>query len=107
MTKPRELKIKRFENIEIQFVNLDRADTETATVLLRDNEMVIDIQNPDDPRPDYVIVGKLIDYYFKGRNSARGETPKVVAIWTKLGQSYIGEWIEDGVEYLFSFELRA
>lgn len=102
----RRPKIKRFDNVEIQFVNLSEASSETATILVRDDDMVIDIQNPDDQITDYLIVGKPIDYYFKGRNSARGDVPRVVALWTRLGQSYVGEWIEDGVEYLFSFELR-
>jgi hypothetical protein len=99
-------KTRRFENIEIQFVNLNDASSVRATVLLRGAEMVIDIQNPDDHITDYLIIGKPTDYYFKGRNSATGDVPKVLAMWTKLGQSYVGEWIEDGEEFLFSFELK-
>lgn len=77
-----------------------------ATILVRGEEMVIDIQNPDDHITDYLIVGKPIDYYFKGRNSAGGDVPKVVATWTRLGKSYVGEWIEEGEVFLFSFELN-
>lgn len=96
---------KRYANVEIQFVNLDQATTLVASVLVRDTEMVIDIQNPDDHITDYLIVGKSRDYFLRGRNSAAGDVPKVLATWTYLNKSYIGEWIEDGVEYLFSFEL--
>jgi len=99
-------KTKRYQNVEIQFVNLDDAATEVATVLVRDDQMVIDIQNADDHFTDYLIVGKSKDYFFKGRNSATGDVPKVLATWTRLNESYIGEWIEGGLEYLFSFELR-
>lgn len=96
---------KRFERVEIQFVNMDDAALEYATVLLRGEEMVIDIQ-AEDGLSDYLILGKPRRYFFEGLNSAGELMPKVQATWTILGQTYVGVWVEDGHEYLFSFELH-
>lgn len=99
-------KNRRYEGVEILFANLHEASIEIAAVLFRDDEMVIDIQDPNDHVTNYLIVGKPVGYFFRGGNSAAGNAPRVAATWTKLGQSFVGEWIEEGIEYLFSFELK-
>lgn len=96
---------KKFEKIEIQFLSLDSAESEVATVLLRGEEMVIDILAADGTT-DYLIVGKPVKYFLQGVNSAGVGAPKVRARWALLGRVYVGEWVEDGQEYLFSFELK-
>src|SRR6266850_1505830 len=98
-------KAKKFENVEIQFVNIEDAQALNATVLVRNGEMVIDIQALDGIT-DYLIVGKPEDYFFQGINSAGKAMPTVRAKWVKLGRIYVGLWIEGGREYLFSFELN-
>jgi hypothetical protein len=67
--------------------------------------MVIDIQDPDGMTV-YLIVGKPSRHLFKGHNSAGGSMLEVIATWTILAQTYVGVWVEDGYEYLFSFELN-
>lgn len=103
---PRKTNVKKFDNVEIQFVNLEDADSLNATVLLRGEEMVIDMQD-DDGVTAYLIIGKPVDYFFKGVNSAGKTMPKVLASWVKLGSTYVGVWIQDAREYLFSFELNS
>lgn len=96
---------KKFEKVGIEFMNSDIYQTEEATVILRGDEMVLDIQAFDDNITDYLIVGRPVKYYFQGVNSAGQDMAKVLARWVKLGSGYVGRWVEDGQEYLFSFEL--
>lgn len=98
-------KIKRFEGVEFQFVNLDEAIAGTGTVLLRGDEMIIDIQDSADNVTVYLIVGKPNKHFYEGANTAGQLMPKVRAKWTNFGRMYIGSWLEEGHDYLFSFEL--
>jgi len=98
-------KPKKHVKVEIQF-DVGIPEAEEATVLLRDGEMVIDMQEPDGVTK-YLIVGKPKGYYFQGVNSAGPRMPKVRVSWVKLGKVFVGQWLEDGQEYLFSFELKA
>jgi hypothetical protein len=54
----------------------------------------------------YLIVGKPVGNHFQGVNSAGRLMPKVRVKWVKLGKVFVGQWLEDGQEYLFSFELK-
>lgn len=72
-----------------------------GTVLLRDGEMVLDIPGGSGP---YLIVGRVRENAFAGVNTGRGRA-NVEAKWANVGGMYVGSWIEDGYEYLFSFEL--
>ena len=93
---------KKYGKVEIQF-NMDVPEAEEASVILRGDEMVIDMPGLDGRK--YLIVGKLVQHFFAGTNSAGPLNPKVRARWTSLGRVYVGQWVEDGQEYLFSFEL--
>ncbi len=95
---------KKYENVEFQFLTLEEASTLSGTVLLRDREMVLDIQ--EDGATIYLIRGKSFKHFFEGANSAGSSILKVRARWVGFGREYVGKWIEDGQEYLFSFELR-
>lgn len=54
----------------------------------------------------YLVCGKKQDYFFAGTDSLEHEVDvDVKARWALLGDIYVGIWIEDGVEYLFSFRL--
>ena len=44
-------------------------------------------------------------HFFEGANTAGRLEPKVRASWTDFSRMYVGYWIEDGKDYLFSFEL--
>lgn len=98
-------KTERYEEIQFQFVSLEIAETEKGTVLLRGDEMVIDIQDPEDGVTVYLIVGKLSQNFFDGSNTGGPLMPKVRARWVDFGRTYVGLWIEAGHEYLFSFQL--
>ena len=96
-------KPKKHVKVAIQF-DVGIPEAEEAHVTLRDDEMVIDMQEPDGVTK-YLIVGKPVGYYFQGVNSAGPRMPKVRVRWVKLGKVFVGQWLEDGQEYLFSFEL--
>jgi hypothetical protein len=96
---------RKFEDIQFQFANLEDAGTHMETVLLRGDEMVIDIQDSDGGTTVYLSVGKLSQNFFDGSNSAGSLMPKVRARWIDFGRTYVGQWIEDRHEYLFSFQL--
>ena len=74
-------------------------------MLLRQGEMVIDIQDQPSAGP-YLVNGKKVEYFFAGTDSHRREVQvNVVARWALLGDVYVGIWIEEGEEYLFSFRI--
>jgi hypothetical protein len=100
----RKAKVKKYERVEFQFLSLDEAETENGTVLIRDDQMVIDIQDTDGATV-YLITGSASEHLFVGGNSAGQHMPRVQATWVKLNRKYVGDWVEDGYEYLFSFEL--
>jgi len=70
-------------------------------------EMVLDINDPAGEGP-YLIVGKAPKdrSYFSGVNTARDRLNEVSASWAAVDVGYGGRWVEAGVEYLFSFELK-
>jgi hypothetical protein len=94
-----------YEQVEFQFLSLTEADTLLGTVLLRESEMVIDIQE-DDGTTVYLIRGKSFKHFFEGANSAGSSMPRARARWVGFGREYVGKWIEGGQEYLFSLELH-
>jgi hypothetical protein len=102
---PPPKRARKFENVQIEFVNEEYFDTQAATVILRDDGMVIEIEADDDDYSDYTIVGHPVKHYFQGVNSAR-DMNKVLARWVKLGPLYVGTWLESGQQFFFSFEIR-
>jgi len=95
---------KKHVKVDIRF-DVGVPEAEEAHVTLRDGEMVIDMQEPDGVTK-YLIVGKPKGYYFQGVNSAGPRMPKVRVRWVKMGKVFLGQWLEDGQEYLFSFDLK-
>ncbi len=95
---------KRHEKVEIRFLSSDDDIVLIGTVLLRDSNMVLDIQDPNGAGP-YLIVGKHRNHFFEGTNSAHGAVQNVKAKWAELDGTYVGLWVENGYEYLFSFHL--
>ena len=97
---------KRYDNVKFSFLSYVNKENATllGIVLFRDNEMVIDIQDRQAPVP-YLIVGKLNENYFQGINSFQKPSRSIEAKWAKVGNSYVGTWLEEGVEFLFSFNL--
>ena len=98
-------KPKKHVKVAIQF-DVGIPEVEEAHVTLQGDEMVIDMQEPDGITK-YLIVGKPVGNHFQGVNSAGPRMPKVRVKWVKLGKVFVGQWLEDGEEYLFSFSLKS
>ncbi|MGA9108336.1 MAG: hypothetical protein ACLQPN_06965 [Bryobacteraceae bacterium] len=95
---------QRWSNIQFEFVSLaGDADTNGGTVLVRDGEMVLEVECLGD-RP-YVIVGKAVDGFYRGFHQGQPDDAPVTAKWIRLDDIYIGTWREEGTEYLFRFRL--
>jgi hypothetical protein len=94
---------RTYENVPIQILGLELAAELRATVLVRKGEMVLDIELEGDR---YLITGKLVGSFYAGKDEVRdGVQVDLVARWCLLGDVWVGWWLEDGVEYLFSFRL--
>ncbi len=95
---------QRWPNVQFEFVSLaGDADAHGGTVLVRDGEMVLEVECPDD-RP-FVICGKAVEGFFRGVHQGQPGDVAVVAKWIRLDDIYIGTWREGGAEYLFTFRL--
>ena len=97
-------KVKKYEEVEFQIMNIDEVYVFNGALLIRSDEIVIDIEGSDGGTI-YLIVGKPQKHFFEGANTAGPLMPKVRARWTNLGRVYVGYWIEDGHDYVFSFEM--
>jgi len=97
---------ERYEDIQIQFLSAGGTVIEVkASVLLREDEMVIDIPSQPSSGPN-LVRGKKADHFFAGVDSLEHEIQvNIVARWSLLGDVYVGIWVEEGVEYLFSFRV--
>jgi hypothetical protein len=74
-----------------------------GTVIEQDGQMILDIQDDNAASP-YRIIGVMRDHYFEGVNSAdMGDA--VAACWADCGGMYVGRWVEDSVEFLFTFAI--
>ncbi|MBI3407006.1 MAG: hypothetical protein HY040_01445 [Planctomycetes bacterium] len=91
--------------VDFLFRGPDGVASLDGTVLVRNGkkEMVLEIAGGAGP---YLIVGKAHKHWFEGINSAHSNA-SVRAKWADLGGTCVGIWIEDGSEYLFSFEPKA
>jgi hypothetical protein len=78
-----------------------------GSVLLRAGKMTLDIPlNSADGYGPYLIEGKKVEHHFEGKSVAPGRSLSTEAQWADVGNyRYVGVWIEDGEEYLFSFAL--
>ena len=98
--------IRKLSGVSIEFLGGVEGPIEVqAEVLERENEMVISIA--DQPSsPPFLVRGAKQLYFFAGVDSLEHEVSvNVVARWALLGDVYVGIWIENGAEYLFSFRL--
>lgn len=97
---------KKYRSVSIQFLTPgEDALGVQGQVLEREGEMVISIPDQTSSGP-YLVHGKRVKHFFAGVDSLKHEEHvHVVARWTLLGDVYVGIWIEEGVEYLFSFRV--
>jgi hypothetical protein len=95
---------QRWPKVQFEFVSLaGDVDASSGTVLVRDGEMVLEVECPGD-RP-YVIRGKAIDGLYRGIHQGQPGDVPVAAKWIRLDDIYIGTWREAGIEFLFTFRL--
>ena len=66
--------------------------------------MILTIPDPDGYGP-YMIVGAARNHFFQGSNCAIGRRYEVAAKWADIAGTYVGLWVEDGCDFLFSFHL--
>jgi len=93
---------ERFET-RITFVSTEGAEEVRAEILLRHDEMVLDIPSTEEGGR-YLVRGKAVTHFWAGVDEVQDDEPvDVVARWSQLGDVFVGIWIENGVEYLFSF----
>jgi hypothetical protein len=92
----------KHDNVSFHFLGSGEDECLNGTVLCRDGEMVLEILGGDGP---YSIVGRARGHHFEGCSSIRGMTQSVHARWAEVGGRYVGIWVEEEFEYLFSFEL--
>lgn len=91
----------RHDNVTFRFAGTEEDTYLTGTVLFRDGEMVLDILGGDGP---YLIIGKACKHWFEGTNSSKKGRNEVTAKWAKVGEGYVGTWIEHDNEFLFRFD---
>jgi hypothetical protein len=96
------MKAVRHEHVDFHFLGKDEDSNLSGTVIIRDCKMVLEIPGGDGP---YLLVGEASQHWFEGQNSAHDRQYDVTASWANVGERYVGIWVEDGWEYLFSFRL--
>jgi hypothetical protein len=97
--------LMRHKDVEFEFLSAaEPPSTLRGAVIVRNAEMVLEVECPGEDR-SYVIRGKAVDGFFKGwHEGLSGDTP-VQAKWGRLDDIFVGTWIEEGREYLFTFRL--
>lgn len=99
---------KVYKPVSIQFLTAGGDPEERyAQVRQDENEMVLSISRQPTLEPvTFHIIGKRVGHFFAGVDSLEHEIPaKVIARWAPIGDEYIGRWIENNEEFLFSFRL--
>ena len=111
MAENKKVKIEKHDDVMFEFFEQYDDDIESyyptslkGTVLIRKDEMVIDIRDPEGASP-YLIIGKQHEYVYRGRNTAKDATAEVQAKWVYIDGEYIGLWIEGNDRMVFMFEL--
>jgi hypothetical protein len=92
--------VSRHENVEFHFLGVKYDHFLHGIVIVRTSEMVLEVQDYDDA---YFLSGKAKHSWFEHTRLPGGYD--VNARWADVGGTYVGIWIEEGVEYLFSFQL--
>jgi hypothetical protein len=95
---------QRYDNVLFEFLSgADKPIASRGMVIIRESEMVLEIECPGD-RP-YLIKGKQKQDYYSGEHEGSPDDVSVEAKWTRLDDIFIGTWIEEGIDYLFKFRL--
>jgi hypothetical protein len=98
----------RYDGVDFNFKGEKEEEDLSGTVIIRKGEMVLDIPGGYGP---YMIIGKLLvgkplESWYQGKNSASSRSYETEARWAFVGEgTYAGLWVEDNCDYLFSFHL--
>lgn len=95
---------QRYDNVLFDFLSAgDEPSALRGTVIVREQEMFLEVEYPDD-RP-YSIRGKAQQGFWAGVHEGLSDDASVQAKWTRLDDIFIGTWLEDGIDYVFTFRL--
>jgi hypothetical protein len=97
--------VQRHSGVQFEFFSAHGLESQRGAVIIREGEMVLEVECPDD-RP-YSIRGTVNREYFVGKHQDRPDDVPVEAKWIRLDDIYVGTWIEEGTDYLFTFRLPA
>lgn len=96
---------QRFDNVLFEFLSAgDEPVDYRGTVIVRALETVLELEVPDCSRP-YLIKGKPREGFWAGRHEGLPDDVRVEAKWTRLDDVFIGTWVEEGIDYVFTFRL--
>jgi hypothetical protein len=94
-----------YEGVSFDFVSASgETESSSGKVLVRDDGMVLEVNyQPEDP---YNIVGSRRNHYFRGPHVGSPSDDEVNARWAEIGDGeYVGVWVEDGIDWLFRFQI--
>ena len=97
---PTKKEISKHENVWFHFLGNEEDSLLPGKVIVRTGSMVLEVREGATP---YLVVGSLHKHWFEGKNTAAGN--QVDAKWAEVDGTYVGVWVEETYEYLFSFEL--
>lgn len=94
---------RRFENIEFRVLSDAGASYLKGVVIIDGDQMALEIRHPKGHPYTFRAVG--LNGTYSARESNPPDVEPVRAAWTKLGREYVGTWLEQGYDGLFSFTL--
>jgi hypothetical protein len=94
----------RRDGVNFHFANENEVTDLPGTLLVRPGQMVLDIPGGYGP---YHIVGNAVGNHFEGTSDVKGLSEHTTARWADVGYGlFVGVWIEDNEEFLFSFYFK-
>jgi hypothetical protein len=94
----------RREDVNFHFANENEVSDLTGTLLVRPGQMVLHIPGGYGP---YHIVGNAVGNHFEGTSDVEGWSEHTTARWADVGDGlFVGVWVEDNEEFLFSFYFK-
>jgi hypothetical protein len=95
----------RITDVPFRFLSDDEDSELVGIVNIGSHSMTLDINDPTGEQP-YFIVGRTESSYFQGSDGPGKRGHRVEARWAFIGSDrYVGLWLENEHEYLFSFDL--
>jgi hypothetical protein len=94
----------RHDNVLFEFLSAGhKPEDSRGSVVIDRDRMVLEVECEGD-RP-YLIEGTRRDGFHAGRHAGPPGDSSTEARWASVGDLFVGQWIEDGDEWLFKFVL--